>query len=74
MDGYLTSLDRPNCSGWFFHFKKMPVKYFVILDTSPGREVTLLAREVAWAALRAQGLGGGNTNHGNRRSIGHSLP
>lgn len=59
MNGYLTSLDRPNSSGWFFHFKKMPVKYFVVLDTSPGRDVSFLAREVAWAALRAQGLGRG---------------
>lgn len=57
--GCLTSLNRPNSSGWFFHFKKMPVKYFVILDTSLGREVSFLAREVAWAALRAQGLGKG---------------
>ena len=57
MDGYLTSLNWPNCSGWFFHVKKMPVKYFVILATSPGREVSFLAREVGWAALRAQILG-----------------
>jgi hypothetical protein len=59
MDGYLTSLNRPNSAGWFFHFKKMPVKYFVILDTSPVRKVNFLAREVAWAALRAQGLARG---------------
>ncbi|KAK0469490.1 uncharacterized protein EV420DRAFT_1258562 [Desarmillaria tabescens] len=53
--GYLTALDRPKSAGWFFHFKKFPVKYFVIMDAEPNRQVSHLARNVAWAAFRAQG-------------------
>ncbi|KAJ3851104.1 hypothetical protein EV368DRAFT_74789 [Lentinula lateritia] len=59
MLGYLTTLTRSNSSGWFFHFKKMPVKYFVILDTVPHRHHSILAREVAWVALCVQGFGEG---------------
>lgn len=59
IDGYLTTLDGPKKVGWFFRFKKMPVKFFVIIDTVPGRHVSKLAREVAWAALRAKGLATG---------------
>ncbi|KAF9066127.1 hypothetical protein BDP27DRAFT_1330993 [Rhodocollybia butyracea] len=59
MLGYLTQLTRPGSSGWFFHFKKMPVKYFVILDTTPHRHPFYLAREVAWVALCVQGFGEG---------------
>ncbi len=56
MVGYLTALDRPKSAGWFFNFKKFPVKYFVIMDAEPNRHVSHLARNVAWAAFRAQGL------------------
>lgn len=59
MEGYLTALDRPGSSKCLFHFKKFPVKYFVILDTTPNRDVHHLATQVAWAALRARGLAGG---------------
>ncbi|KAK0194072.1 hypothetical protein F5146DRAFT_418329 [Armillaria mellea] len=54
--GYLTALDRPKSAGWFFHFKKFPVKYFAIMDAEPNRHVSHLARNVAWAAFRAHGL------------------
>ncbi|PBK75973.1 hypothetical protein ARMSODRAFT_1080127 [Armillaria solidipes] len=56
MVGYLTALDRPKSAGWFFNFKKFPVKYFAIMDAEPNRHVSHLARNVAWAAFRAQGL------------------
>jgi len=59
MDGYLTSLEGPDKAGWFFRFKKMPVKYFVIIDAVPGQHVSILAKRVAWAALRAQKSGTG---------------
>ncbi|KAK0480209.1 hypothetical protein IW261DRAFT_1336046 [Armillaria novae-zelandiae] len=54
--GYLTALDRPKSAGWFFHFKKFRVKYFVIMDAEPNRHASHLMRNVAWAAFRAQGL------------------
>jgi hypothetical protein len=57
--GYLAALERPKSVGWFFHFKKFPVKYFSILDATPGRHVHHLARLVAWAALCAQNLAKG---------------
>ncbi|KAK0205056.1 hypothetical protein DFS33DRAFT_727936 [Desarmillaria ectypa] len=53
--GYLTALCRPKSAGWFFNFKKFPVKYFAIMDAEPNRHVSHLARNVAWAAFRAQG-------------------
>jgi hypothetical protein len=56
IDGYLTTLDGPKKTGWFFRFKKMPVKFLVVIDTVPGRHVSYLVREVAWAALRAKKL------------------
>ncbi|KAJ3861323.1 hypothetical protein EV359DRAFT_20331, partial [Lentinula novae-zelandiae] len=43
----------------FFHFKKIPVKCFVILDTVPHRHYSILAREVAWVALCVLGFGEG---------------
>ncbi|THU90942.1 hypothetical protein K435DRAFT_727758 [Dendrothele bispora CBS 962.96] len=55
-EGYLV---REKKAGSFFHFKRFPVKYFIIIDVHPGRDVCHLAREVAWAALRAQGLAEG---------------
>ncbi|KAJ7575598.1 hypothetical protein C8J56DRAFT_1119124 [Mycena floridula] len=55
-DGHLTTLERSDSAGWFFHFKTFPVKYFVILDAVPNRHVHHLARQVSWAALRAYGL------------------
>ncbi|KAF8837063.1 hypothetical protein BDN67DRAFT_973484 [Paxillus ammoniavirescens] len=58
IQGYLTLLSR-DVKGWFFSFKKFPVKYFVILDTVPYRDHSILARNVAWAALRAGGYGKG---------------
>ncbi|KAJ4469543.1 hypothetical protein J3R30DRAFT_1566854 [Lentinula aciculospora] len=57
--GYLTILTRPGNAGWFFRFKKMPVKYFVILDTVPHRHHSILARNVAWVAFCVQGFGEG---------------
>ncbi|KAK0500154.1 hypothetical protein EDD18DRAFT_817462 [Armillaria luteobubalina] len=54
--GYLAALDRPKSPGWFFHFKKFQVMYFAIMDAEPNRHVSHLARNVAWAAFRAQGL------------------
>jgi len=53
--GYLNNDVR----GWFFHFKTFPVTYFVILDTVPFREASVLARNVSWAALRAGGYAEG---------------
>ncbi|KAE9403025.1 hypothetical protein BT96DRAFT_917811 [Gymnopus androsaceus JB14] len=63
--GYLTLLTRPGSSGWFFHFKKMPVKYFVILDTVPHRHHSILAKHVAWTALCTHGFGEGE--YSNRK-------
>ncbi|KAJ7756712.1 hypothetical protein B0H14DRAFT_2294391, partial [Mycena olivaceomarginata] len=40
----------------FFFHKRFPVKYFLILDASATSNVHDLARQVAWAAFRAQGL------------------
>ncbi|KAG1769115.1 hypothetical protein EV702DRAFT_1142374 [Suillus placidus] len=57
--GYLQILNIGNNKGWFFRFKKFPVKYIVILDTVPNRHHSILAMNVAWAALRAQGYGEG---------------
>lgn len=56
VEGYLTALEGPNGGGWFFRFKNMPVKFFVILDSTPGRKVHILMRNVAWAAFKARGL------------------
>lgn len=56
--GYLTDLSQQP-RGWFFHHKKFPVKYFAILDTTPYRDCSILARNVAWAALRAGKYGQG---------------
>jgi len=58
MLGYLTILDR-DLKGWFFRFKTFPVTYFVILDTVPYRDKSVLARNVSWAALRAGGYAEG---------------
>ncbi|KIJ61755.1 hypothetical protein HYDPIDRAFT_137335 [Hydnomerulius pinastri MD-312] len=55
--GYLEH-ERDTGKG-FFHFKNLPVKYFIILDTIPNRHHSVLARNVAWAALRAKGYGSG---------------
>lgn len=55
IEGYMIAADRPG-SGAYFRFKKFPVKYFVILDATPGRHVRHLSRLVAWAALRAHKL------------------
>jgi hypothetical protein len=61
INGYLTIPNGPRRKPevGFFHFKKTHVKYFVIIDTVPGRHVSHLARGVAWAALRAQKLATG---------------
>jgi hypothetical protein len=56
IEGYLISKDS---RGWFFRFKKFDVKYFVIIDAKPGRQVDTLARLVSWAALCAAGYGRG---------------
>lgn len=58
MKGYLTILAR-DLKGWFFRFKTFPVKYFVIMDTVPHRDKSILARNVSWAALRAGGYAEG---------------
>ncbi|KIJ12328.1 hypothetical protein PAXINDRAFT_14806 [Paxillus involutus ATCC 200175] len=58
IQGYLTLLSR-NEKGWFFSLKKFNVKYFVILDTVPYRDHSILASNVAWAALCAGGYGKG---------------
>ncbi|KAJ7746464.1 hypothetical protein DFH07DRAFT_748435 [Mycena maculata] len=44
----------------FFCHKKFPVKYLLILSASPAMNVHTLARQVAWAAFRANGLVQGN--------------
>lgn len=62
VEGYLIAANRPGSGGWLFRFKKFPVKYFVILDPTPGRHVNHLARQVAWAALRAHKLAEGKYN------------
>ena len=60
LQGYLIILARqPKGSGWFFRFKTFPVTYFVILDTVPYRDISVLARNVSWAALKAGGYGEG---------------
>jgi hypothetical protein len=56
---FLGYLQNRNKIGWFFRFIKFPVKYIVILDTVPNRHHSILAMNVAWAALRAQGYGKG---------------
>jgi len=57
--GYLYTLESGKSSGWFFRYKRFPVQYIVILDAIPNRHKSILARSVAWAALRAQGYGEG---------------
>lgn len=54
IQGYLTLLSHTP-QGWFFRYKTFPVTYFVILDTVPNRDDSVLVRNVAWAALRARG-------------------
>ncbi|KAJ7155155.1 hypothetical protein C8R46DRAFT_1227108 [Mycena filopes] len=49
---------------WFFFHKRFPVKYFLILNASPKGNVHDLARQVSWAAFRAQGLVHGNYDEG----------
>ncbi|KAG2744884.1 hypothetical protein P692DRAFT_201105309, partial [Suillus brevipes Sb2] len=56
---FLGYLRNRNKIGWFFRFIKFPVKYIVILDTVPNRHHSVLAKNVVWAALRAQGYGEG---------------
>lgn len=62
--GYITSLRRQD-KGWFFRFKSpsIPVRYIVILDTTPNRDVSVLSHHVAWMALRAGGYGTGEFTH-----------
>ncbi|KAK7019985.1 hypothetical protein R3P38DRAFT_2972132 [Favolaschia claudopus] len=48
---------RPEVS--FFYHKRFPVKYFLILGASPSLHIHDLVRQVAWAALKACGLVGG---------------
>ena len=57
--GYITTLEQTRSAGWFFHFKKFPVRYFVVLDGVPNRHGSELIRNVAWAALRAGGYAAG---------------
>lgn len=59
IQGYLAGTKQHGPTKWIFHFKKFPVKYFVILDTIPGRPHSILSKNVAWAALRAKGLASG---------------
>ncbi|KAI0057396.1 hypothetical protein BV25DRAFT_1437724 [Artomyces pyxidatus] len=59
LKGYMTELAGPKSAGWLFHFKKFPVKYFVIVDATPNRDGTELGKEVAWAAMRARGFAKG---------------
>lgn len=54
MQGYLTVLGR-DLKGWFFRFKTFPATYFVVLDSVPYRDKSVLARNVSWAAPRAGG-------------------
>ncbi|KAF8555603.1 hypothetical protein OG21DRAFT_1438531 [Imleria badia] len=58
LQGYLALLAR-NPKGWFFRYKTFPVTYFVIVDTVPNRDISVLARNVSWAALRAGGYAEG---------------
>lgn len=58
IQGYLTLLAR-DAKGWFFRYKTFPVTYFVILDTVPYRDQSVLAKNVSWAALRAGGYAEG---------------
>ena len=57
LHGYLADRRDPEAS--FFRFKAFPVTYFVILDTVPFRDPSVLARNVSWAALRAGGYAEG---------------
>jgi len=57
LHGYLTA--RRGLEESFFRFKTFPVTYFVILDTVPYRDKSVLARNVSWAALRAGGYAEG---------------
>jgi hypothetical protein len=62
IEGYLTELaERSRNNGKFFWFfrHRTDIKYFVALDAQPAREPVFLMRELAWAALKAKGLGGG---------------
>lgn len=68
--GHLTQLKRgsqrsANNTIPFFHFKKFPVKYFAAIDTTPNRDHIFLVQQLAWAGLRAQGLGKGE--YGERK-------
>ncbi|KAG9311916.1 hypothetical protein JVU11DRAFT_8177 [Chiua virens] len=56
--GYLSDTAQTD-EGRFFRFKTFPVTYFVILDTVPHRDRSVLAKNVAWAALRAGGYAEG---------------
>ena len=72
--GYLTSLNRPNCSGWFFHVKKMPVKYLLFWIRHLGGKWVLLHWSGLGSAARPNFREGGIQTTEIRRSIGHSLP
>jgi hypothetical protein len=63
--GYITLLRRQE-KGWFFRFKSpsILVRYIVILDTTPNRDVAILSQHVAWMALRAGGYGTGEFTRG----------
>ena len=39
--------DRRDLEAWFFRFKTFPVTYFVILDTVPFRDQSVLGRNVS---------------------------
>ena len=56
LHGYLVT--PPKLVGRF-SCKTFPVTYFVILDTVPSRDPSVLARNVSWAALRARGYAQG---------------
>ncbi|KAG9311910.1 hypothetical protein JVU11DRAFT_8171 [Chiua virens] len=56
--GYLNNKAQSR-QAQFFRFKTFPVTYFVILDTVPFRNKSVLARNIAWAALRAGGYAEG---------------
>lgn len=56
--GYLVDLEQKPKHGLFCS-KTFPVTYFVILDTIPYRDRSVLARNVSWATLRAQGYAEG---------------
>jgi hypothetical protein len=51
----MDSKGRGTARGFFFH-KRFPVKYFLIFAALATSNVHDLARQVAWAAFRAQGL------------------